>query len=328
MTRDAPVRKSRRRYLRKAGRTAAYFFGGIVVLMLIGASYEAIASASDSKNYPPLGKLVDVDGHKMHINCTGSGSPTVVLDAGSGEGSASWSEIQQNVSSLTRVCSYDRLGMDWSDVGDKPRTYGRVTEELHSLLVTAGEKGPYVLVGHSFGSFTARIFANEYPDETAGMVLVDPTDEKVLSDQGHASLAYVERGLGFMANLGLFRIGGSGLVSALDNAVLPEEESKNIPIVYGAKSQNTAADEFDAIRETQAQVKETFREGALGNKSLVVISAINEEAKQSNLIAFHKSLTTLSTNSKLISAEGPHTIQWSKPALVVEAIDGVVEAAK
>jgi len=321
MTKDGRGKKHGK--LRKAGKIAAYFFGAIAVLMFIGASYEAIASASDSKNYPPLGKLVDVEGHKMHIYCTGTGSPTVILDAGSGEGSASWSDIQQNVSKITRVCSYDRLGMDWSDVGDKPRIYGRIAEELHSLLAAAGENGPYVLVGHSFGSFTARIFATEYANETAGVVLVDPSNENMAHNLGT-----IERVIGFLSKLGLFRIGGSGLASSLDNAILPQAESKNIPIVYGAKSEYTAADEFDAIQETQAQVKATFHEGALGNKPLVVISAINEEAKQSNLIEFHKTLTTLSTNGTLVSAEGPHAIQWAKPSLVIEAIDDVVSASK
>jgi pimeloyl-ACP methyl ester carboxylesterase len=324
VTKDAKIKKHSR--LRKAGKIAAYFFGGIGVLMLIGASIEAIASASDSKNYPPLGKLVQVDGHNMHIYCTGTGSPTVVLDAGSGEGSASWSDIQGNVSKVTRVCSYDRMGMAWSDVGDKPRTYGRITEELHSLLSAAGEKGPYVLVGHSFGSFTARIFATEYANETVGVVLVDPTSENGLSS--HAGLAGTERALAFLAKLGLFRIGGSGLASSLDDAVLPRAEANNVPIVYGAKSENTAADEFDVIGDTGAQVKETFHKGALGNKPLVVISAINEMSKQMGNMEFHKSLATLSTNGTVVSAEGPHTIQWANPTLVIDSITSVVNSSK
>jgi pimeloyl-ACP methyl ester carboxylesterase len=220
------------------------------------------------------------------------------------------------------------MGMAWSDVGDKPRTYERITEELHSLLAAAGEKGPYVVAGHSFGSFTARIFANEYSNETAGLVLVDPTDEKVLSDSGHSSLATVERLLGFLSKLGLARIGGNGLISITDNVALPQEEAENIPIVYGAKSYYATADEFDAELETRAQVKGTFHQGALGSKPLVVISAVNDNSKKSNLIEFHKSLTTLSTNGRLVSAEGPHAIQWSNPPLVIESIVDVVNASR
>jgi pimeloyl-ACP methyl ester carboxylesterase len=255
----------------------------------------------------------------------------VVLVAGATSlrrGITSWSDIQQGVAKVTRVCSYDRMGMAWSDVGDKPRTYGRITEELHSLLAAAGEKGPYVVVGHSFGSFTARIFANDYANETAGLVLVDPTDEKVLSDPQHSSLGTFERLLGFLSKLGFARIGGSGLLSMTDNVALPQEEAENIPIVYGANSYYTTADEFDAAFETQTQVKETSHEGALGSKPLVVISALNDNSKQSNLIEFHKSLTTLSTNGRLVSAEGPHAIQWSNPSLVIDAIVDVVNASR
>src|SRR5687767_4216173 len=110
-------KEKKRNRFRRPVRIAAYFFGSIAILMLVGAAFEAMASTRDSKNYPAPGKFVEVKGHKMHIYCTGSESPTVVMDAGLGESSVSWSEIQSGVSNFTRVCSFDRMGMAWSDVG-------------------------------------------------------------------------------------------------------------------------------------------------------------------------------------------------------------------
>jgi pimeloyl-ACP methyl ester carboxylesterase len=119
------------------------------------------------------GKLADLGGgFKMHIYCTGKGGPTVVLDAGLGELSLSWTLVQEQLSNHTRVCSYDRAGMGWSEEGLKPRTYMRIADELHVLLQAAGEQGPYVL-GHSNGAHTVRFFMQKYPAEVAGIVLED-----------------------------------------------------------------------------------------------------------------------------------------------------------
>ena len=123
----------------------------LLALAVAGAIYQSIATELAERAYPPPGEMVDVGGYSLHINCVGQGSPTVLLDAGSGGFSAQWVRVQQEVSGTTRVCAYDRAGMGWSEMGPEPRDAKRITGELHALLEGAGIEGPYVLVGHSFG---------------------------------------------------------------------------------------------------------------------------------------------------------------------------------
>ncbi len=146
----------------------------LVVLILAGAVYESSAEAADARAYPPPGRMVDVGGYRLHINCTGEGSPTVVIEAGWGDSSASWGWVQPEVAKTTRVCTYDRAGMGWSEASPEPRTAREFAKELHTLLANANEPGPYVLVGHSLGGYTVRVYAHDYPEEVAGLVLVDP----------------------------------------------------------------------------------------------------------------------------------------------------------
>jgi pimeloyl-ACP methyl ester carboxylesterase len=117
--------------------------------------------------------MVDVGGHRLHINCTGTGSPTVVIDAGLGDWSTSWGFVQPEVAKVTRVCTYDRAGMGWSEPGPLPRVASQFAKELHALLHNAKIPGPYILVGHSLGGLPVRMFTHDYPSEVAGVVLID-----------------------------------------------------------------------------------------------------------------------------------------------------------
>jgi len=121
----------------------------------------------------PPGRLVDIGTHRLHIFCLGTGGPTVVIDSGLGGSSLEWIKVQKSLAPQVRVCSYDRAGYGWSDPGPLPRTSSRIVDELFTLLKKADVPGPYVLVGHSFGGYTMQLFANRYPAETAGLVLVD-----------------------------------------------------------------------------------------------------------------------------------------------------------
>ena len=120
--------------------------------------------------------MVDVGGYRLHINCTGEGSPTVVIESGWGDMSATWGWVQPEVAKTTRVCTYDRAGMGWSESSPQPRTAREYAKELHTLLKKANEPGPYVLVGHSMGGFTVIVYAHDYPAEVSGLVLVDAQD--------------------------------------------------------------------------------------------------------------------------------------------------------
>jgi pimeloyl-ACP methyl ester carboxylesterase len=157
-----------------------------VALAAAGAIYQKVSAIVDERwRYPPSGRLVDVNGYLMHINCTGEGVPTVVLDSGMGNSSLFWSLVQPEMSKSARVCSYDRAGLGWSEsrhgwlpFGVTRRTSRQMADELHTLLKNAGVPGPYVLVGHSLGGMNARVYAGTYPDEVVGIVLVDSSHEE------------------------------------------------------------------------------------------------------------------------------------------------------
>lgn len=150
-----------------------------VLLLLLLLPQPASAQVAAGRGAPaPTGGLVDVGGYRLHLNCTGAGrGPAAVLIAGAGDFSFDWSLVQPRASRFARVCSYDRAGLAWSDLGPTPRTMRQEAHELRELLRAAGVPAPYVLVGHSVGGLVARVYADVYPREVAGMVLVDSTTE-------------------------------------------------------------------------------------------------------------------------------------------------------
>lgn len=149
----------------------------LLALLVVGAAYQQLGSRMDARRTPEPGRLVDIGGYRLKINCTGSGSPIVVLESGLGDVLSEWRPVQLQISSFTRVCSYDRAGYGESDAGPMPRTSLQISRELHAMLQNAGEHPPYVLVGHSFGGYNVRVFNGEFPNEVLGMVLADSPQE-------------------------------------------------------------------------------------------------------------------------------------------------------
>lgn len=149
----------------------------MMVLLLLGTLagswFESHVAARDAKRFPMRGQLVDVGGYRLHLYCTGAGSPTVLLSGGFVDTLEQWKFIQSEIARFSRVCSFDRAGLGWSDAGPMPRSSGQIVKELHTALVNAGISGPYVLAGHSFGGMDMRVFAGEHPDEVAGVLLID-----------------------------------------------------------------------------------------------------------------------------------------------------------
>jgi pimeloyl-ACP methyl ester carboxylesterase len=141
----------------------------------LGGGYQVLGAAADARAHPMAGQLVDVGGHRLHLSCTGSGSPTVVLQPGAGETSSNMGWIAPAVARSTRVCVYDRAGRGWSEPADTPQDGAAIATDLHTLLQRAHVPGPYVVAGHSFGGLYTMVFAARYPDEVAGMVLLDST---------------------------------------------------------------------------------------------------------------------------------------------------------
>jgi pimeloyl-ACP methyl ester carboxylesterase len=148
------------------------WMGSCLYVWLASTTAAVFAAAPDAP-----GKLIDLGGHKLHMNCRGTGHPTVVVENGLGDFSFDWILVQNRVSQFTRICSYDRAGYAFSDRGPQPRTFDQLNLELHDALVKSGERGPFVLVGHSFGGPVVRNFARVYPRDVAGIVLVDAAFE-------------------------------------------------------------------------------------------------------------------------------------------------------
>jgi pimeloyl-ACP methyl ester carboxylesterase len=150
--------------------------GGVVILLLvlIGATYQGVATAVERRRFPHPGRLIDIGGYQLHLSCQGQGTPTVVLEAPATAMSAVWAWVQLDVAKVTRVCSYDRAGLGWSESGDAAFTPQAAAPELNALLAKAGEPAPLVIAGAEFGAALATLYAARYPDDTAALVLVNP----------------------------------------------------------------------------------------------------------------------------------------------------------
>jgi hypothetical protein len=163
-----------RRSLQNRSRAwAVYPTLGLYAAAAIGAGYQSMREFESAQNQGGPGALIDVGGHKLYLSCTGSGSPTVVLEPGLGETSAGWDLIVPQISQDTRVCVYDRAGRGGSEPASTARDGDATATELHTLLARANVPGPYVLAGHSTGGQYVLIFAAKYPEEVAGVVLLD-----------------------------------------------------------------------------------------------------------------------------------------------------------
>lgn len=145
----------------------------LVVLAGAGAAWNALAIRHYRNTNPPPGKLYTVNGHPMHLYCTGKGSPTIVLESGLGEDFTVWAKVQPSLSGTTRTCSYDRAGFGWSEAQSGDRDSDSIADQLHGLLMQAGIAGPVVLMGHSAGGLHIRAYATRFPQDVAGLVFVD-----------------------------------------------------------------------------------------------------------------------------------------------------------
>jgi pimeloyl-ACP methyl ester carboxylesterase len=196
-----------------------------LVLAASGALWQVAATASDHQAFPPPGQLVDVGGRQVHLQISGvdRGLPTVVLEAGVMSASFQWAWVQRDLAEVTRVVSYDRAGLGWSDPLPGERTPQQMVADLHLALERAGISGPYVLVGHSMGGLLVRLFAATYPNEVAGLVLIDPAHPDQLT---RLSPAAAEEQLRFRDTLrALPWLQGSARTCQMSSEPLPRRSS-------------------------------------------------------------------------------------------------------
>ena len=328
---DAP-REGGSRLWKWTKRVLVGVVGLVVFVLLAGVIYQFVATKIDAYRwYPPSSDMVDVGGSNMHLRCTGAEgrAPTVVMDIGSGGIGMDWQRVQPGVAKFARVCTYDRAGTGWSDQGPQPRTSQQIVKELHTLLGNAGVEGPYVLVGHSFGGVNMQLYASRYPDEVAGMVLVDSAiaDKDFLRAMEPSFPSPVW--LKFLATIGVTRL----------PYTLGGVTDERAAISTHAKDNYELANYISSMGKSYEEVRAAPM--SLEDKPLIVLSAGSRgkmfpQFSQKGSDRFNEAwtesqadLTQASQNSKqIIAKESGHNIQYDDPGLVIDATRRVVEAAR
>jgi len=326
----------------------------VVVLVLAGVIYQRIGTARDAWRFPPPGRMVDVGGFRLHMEDAGGGEgPVVVLEAGIAASSLSWSLVQPEVAKFARVIRYDRAGLAWSEPVSGPRTAQHLAEELRALLEETRITGPYVLVGHSFGGYIARMFTARFVEHVAGVVLVDspntsewiplrPEEKRKL--QGGALFSRIGAAL---AALGVVRFCLARLTSgstALPLMVTRSFGSTALAVVgrlvgevqklpagvrpqvqahwCQPKSFRSMASHLENLPRSAAQVEAA---GAMGEIPLIVLTASKPHAER---FAAQEAVARLSARGKhVVAAASGHWIHLDSPELVVDAIREVCEIA-
>lgn len=315
-------------------------------LAITGALYEMIAHWRDTRRFPEHGRLVRAGSIRMNIDCSGAGSPTVVLESGSGGPSIDWLMVQPEISKFARVCSYDRAGYGWSDSGTKPRTSLQIARELKQLLQAAGETGPYLLVGHSMGGYDIRVYAGQYPNDVAGMVLVDASheDQELRAPESVRRRHQDHRKHPRWEKLKYFfqlHFGWARFTADHDapefwpKAFREEEEFLTLP----TKHQFAVIDEDQVFSSLSAA--EVRGAGNLGNRPLIVLTAARqddippeipvEDARLEQdlwVYQLQPDLARLSTGGKQIIVDSSHEMPTEHPEVVISAIHEVWRATR
>jgi pimeloyl-ACP methyl ester carboxylesterase len=307
----------------------------VVVAVGMGVVYEQTSQRSVAREFPPVGQLVEHGGKRSHLFCIGEGSPTVILEGGlSVGGSQDWANIQPEIAADTRVCSYDRAGILWSEPREEPRDAHRIAEELHALLEAASELPPYVMVGHSLGGLLVRVYDDRFPGEVAGFVFIDASHPEQFDRYPPEVLearSNLESSLPppllirLLAVTGVYR---RFMLSRPDNpiaAFLP----RTVPWGFSGEMAARAA-----MSEQAAAA------GNLDSRPVAVLTAgerprmpgVTEEALDEYhgiRLALHAELAALSTNSDQRTIEGAgHNIYADKPEAVIAGVRDVVSAVR
>src|SRR5215216_2302484 len=281
----------------RGGRWLLYPVIAVLALASIGGGYQTLGEAADAKAYPMPGQLIDVGGHRLHLRCTGSGTPTVVLEPGAGEMSSNLGWIAPAVARDTRVCVYDRAGRGWSEPASTAQDGAQIATDLHRLLQRGHVPGPYVLAGHSFGGLYVLTFAARYPDEVAGMVLVDSTAPASAANRGTASaggggssngMSRVSALVSAAARLGLGR-----LYARSDFGSLPPRSRDEVRASVATPS--TFRSTIDEYVQANASIEQAAALRDFADKPLIVLEAgSGHDAAWSTA---QNRMATLSTNS-------------------------------
>ena len=297
----------------------------------------AAAAAAQTALPPVPGRIVDIGGRRLHILCSGEGSPTILFEAGAAAFSIDYTIVQRELEKSHRVCAYDRVGSGWSDPLPAD-TLPTETQDLHALLAAAKEPGPYVLVGASRGGLLIRSYLEAYPDEVAGLVFIDPaTEDRLFGMVGGKPVAIAEMTAEQMRSTlpsRPVRIPRRPVQQGAPFDALPPELYKQRLILderlIASFPETLTPEQLGRIQEHERQflagLLATRKSGTpFGNRPTIVLSRGNE--RDQGREAVHKALANLSTNSRhtVVSGSG-HEVHLFQPRAVVNAINDVLEA--
>ena len=315
--------------------------GLIVAVLLIGLAAEKLAELRDRRLYPPPGRMVDTGNGRRHIFCEGRGAPTVVLITGNGIPSILVRPLQDRVARFSRVCAYDRAGLGWSEPAIRPLNIAGQTGELHKLLAAEGERGPFVMAGHSYGGFIARQYLKDNPHSVAGMVLVDAGEEgKVFQPEFYPALAAGIRRNGQAERLA--RFGYQRALVAIDPSAAvysphmtdAERRQANALILRPGYYRGVAVELSHGFENVPPAMQKPGGFGTLGKLPLVVIRhgqplSGADAWMEEGWTQAQTRLAALSSDSRLlVAARDGHNIVIDNPDLVSTAIHDVVTAVR
>jgi pimeloyl-ACP methyl ester carboxylesterase len=265
---------------------------GVYALAGLGGGYQTVRD-SFARRMPASGQLVDVGGHRLHVQCSGAGAPAVVLESGLGETAAYWGWITAGIARETTVCVYDRAGRGWSDPAGHAQDGAEVARDLHALLDRAGIPGPYVLVGHSSGAQYVRIFADRYRAQVAGMVLLDGQPAEAFEGLPNFPAFYnsFRRVSGVLPSLARVGIGRLAFHGSFHNLTAADRDGERLDY-SSARHYRSLRDEF---AELPASLEQARRFQTLGNRPLVVVTAARDA--QDGWLPLQDRMAALSTNS-------------------------------
>ena len=312
--------------MRKLLKRALFWGVGALILALVAAiTVQWLLSYLALERNPPPGEMVVVGERHIHLLCQGQGSPAVILESGVPGTALGWTSVIEDIASFARVCAYDRAGYAWSEAGPEPRTISNITGELRDLLRTAGVDPPYVLAGHSFGGLVVQLYASRFPDEVAGMVLVDSS---------HPNLARHSERLGRMGRVAfrLKLLAPLGIARFIIDVPSGDPESRPSSVramekelLATTRSFRTMASELAGLRESLNQAAED--RPRLGRKPLVVLT--EGQRRMEFWHAMQEQFTELSDSSEWQVVNGAgHFIHHDKPGVVVDAVRRVVESVR
>ena len=312
----------------------------VLLALLTGAIYQRVSSARALRKYPAPGHLVDVGGYRLHILCSGSGQPTVILEAGGGGSSLDWRHIQVQIATLTRVCAYDRAGVGWSD--ESPHPVENALQDLEALLQDAPVPGPYVLVGASIGGLFSQLVAYTHPHAVAGLVLIDAAHPDLASrssaeaKRAEQRLAGLLTTFSYAANFGVTRALD---ISMVPSTVLgPDERASAAAVDFRPAWYGTTARYLREFATICARVQAAKRPLDIPvvvvshGKPDQIIPFMSREANAQHERLWgelQQDLVRLSPRGRqIIASRSGHMIAFDQPDIVVAAVTEVVNAER